>query len=58
MKTTLSAPKQVTWFVCLVLYVIPVLTWLGVVTIRGNLAVWCWIIGYGVLLAASRTRGL
>lgn len=58
MSIKLSAPKQITWFVCLALYAVALLAYLRVVTIRGDVAEWSWIIGYGVLLIASRIRNL
>ncbi len=58
MRMKLSAPKQITWFVCLILYVAALLAQFGVVAIRGDVAVWCWIIGYGLLLVASQIRNL
>jgi len=58
MSMNLSAPKQITWFICLLLYVVALLAHFGIVAIRGDAAVWCWIIGYGVLLIASQIRNL
>ena len=53
-----KAPKQITWIICLVLYLIAVLAHFGVVRITGNVADWSWIIGFGLLLAAVQVRGL
>ena len=58
MSMKLSAPKQVTWFICLILYVVALLAHFGVVAIRGDAAVWSWIIGYAILLIASQIRNL
>jgi hypothetical protein len=53
-----KAPKMVTWTICLVLYIIALLSAFGVVAIPGQGAMWCWIIGFGLLLVACRVRGL
>ena len=53
-----KAPKQITWLICLVLYIVALLAHFGVVRIDGNIAVWAWIIGFGLLLAAVQVRGL
>lgn len=53
-----SAPKQVTWIICLVLYLVALAAQFGDFGITGTLAPWAWIIGFGVLLLASRVRGL
>jgi len=53
-----KAPKQITWIICLVLYLIAVLTHFGVVNLGGDIAVWSWIIGYALLLIAVQVRGL
>jgi hypothetical protein len=53
-----KAPKQVTWVICLVLYVVALAAHLGMVRIRGDIAEWSWIIGYGLLLIAVQVRGL
>ena len=53
-----KAPKQITWVVCLVLYVVALVAHFGLVRIDGNIAEWAWIIGFGLLLAAVQLRGL
>ncbi len=53
-----KAPKQITWIVCLVLYLVALVAHFGVVRIDGNLADWAWIIGFGLLLAAVQIRRL
>lgn len=58
MATNLSAPKQITWLISLVLYVIALLAAFGVVSIDSQLALWLWIIGFGLLLVAVQVRGL
>ena len=53
-----KAPKQITWIICLVLYIIALLAHFGVVKVTGDIATWSWIIGFGLLLAAVQVRGL
>jgi hypothetical protein len=53
-----KAPKQVTWIICLVLYLVALLAHFGMVRVRGDIAEWSWIIGYGLLLLAVQVRGL
>jgi hypothetical protein len=58
MATTASAPKQITWIICLLLYLVAILAHFGVVRMDANIAHWSWIIGYGLLLVAVQVRGL
>jgi uncharacterized membrane protein (DUF485 family) len=53
-----KAPKQITFMICLVLYVIALVAHFGLVRISGDVADWSWIIGFGLLLAAVQVRGL
>jgi hypothetical protein len=53
-----KAPKHITWIICLVLYLIAVLTHFGVLHLGGNIAEWSWIVGYALLLIAVQVRGL
>jgi hypothetical protein len=53
-----NAPKQITWIICLILYVVALLAHFGVVHVPGNVAEWSWIIGFGLLLLAAQVRGL
>jgi hypothetical protein len=53
-----KAPKQVTWIICLVLYLVALLAHFGMVRVRADIAEWSWIIGYGLLLLAVQVRGL
>ena len=58
MATTPSAPKQITWVICLVLYIVALLAAFGVISIDSQLALWSWIIGFGLLLVAVQVKGL
>jgi uncharacterized membrane protein (DUF485 family) len=53
-----NAPKNVTWIICLVLYVVALLAHFGIVHVSSDIATWSWIIGFGLLLLAVRVRGL
>jgi hypothetical protein len=53
-----KAPRQITWLICLVLYLVAVLNHFGVIHVRPDVALWSWIIGYGLLLLAVQLRGL
>lgn len=53
-----KAPKQITWIICLILYVVALLAHFRVVSVTPDVAVWSWIIGFGLLLVAVRLRGL
>jgi hypothetical protein len=53
-----KAPKQITWIICLILYVVALLAHFGIVHVSGDIAVWSWIIGFGLLLVAVQVRGL
>ena len=58
MKSHVSPPKQITWIICLILYVIALVAHFGVVSVPADVATWSWIIGFGLLLVAVRIRGL
>ena len=53
-----KAPRQITWLICLVLYVVALVAHFGVVRVTGGVADWAWIVGFGLLLAAVQIRGL
>ena len=53
-----KAPKQITWVICLVLYLVALLAHFGVFQVSGDVAAWSWMIGFGLLLAAVKLRGL
>ena len=53
-----KAPTMVGWVICLVLSLVALAAHFGVVRIDSQIAVWSWIIGFGLLLIACRVRGL
>jgi len=57
-RGTASAPKQITWIICLILYVVALAGHFGLVKVGGDIATWSWIIGFGLLLVAVQVREL
>jgi hypothetical protein len=59
-RSTGSGTKQVTWVVCLVLYLIALAVNFRFVHIAnaGQIGTWAWILGFGLLLVADKVRGL
>ena len=53
-----NAPKQITWIICLVLYLVALLALFSVIRMDPAIAQWSWVIGYGLLLVAVQVRGL
>lgn len=58
MRNSGKAPTFAVWIICLVLFVVAVAAHFGLVKVGEPLASWSWIIGFGLLLAAVRIRGL
>jgi hypothetical protein len=58
MRNSGKAPTIVVWVISLVLYVVALASAFGVISIAGPVAMWSWIIGFGLLLLACRVRGL
>jgi protein-S-isoprenylcysteine O-methyltransferase Ste14 len=58
-RSVSNAPKQITWIIALVLYVVALLGAFGVVPqISGQITLWSWIIGFGLMLLATKVKGL
>lgn len=53
-----KAPTMISWVICIVLYVIALAAHFGLVNVDEPVASWSWIIGFGLLIAACRIRGL
>lgn len=53
-----KAPKQITWIISLVLYVVALLGTFGLVGIDAEIVQWSWIIGFGLLLLGVQMKGL
>lgn len=58
MRNSGKAPTMVVWLICLVLFLVALAANFGVIRIDPQIALWSWIIGFGLLLAACRVRGL
>jgi hypothetical protein len=58
MRNSGKAPTMTVWVICLVLFLVAVAAHFGLVQIREPIATWSWVIGFGLLLAACRIRGL
>ena len=58
MSTRGKAPKHVTWVICLVLYIVALLSHFGVVHLGNNIGDWSWILGFALLLIAVQVRDL
>ena len=58
MSTRGKAPKHVTWVICLVLYIVALLSHFGIVSLGNGIGGWSWIIGFGLLLIAVQVRDL
>ena len=59
-KGTGSGTKQVTWIVCLVLYLVALAVHFGMIHVANanDIGTWSWILGFGLLLVADKVRGL
>ena len=53
-----NPPTGAVWLICLVLYLVALLAHFRVFRIRMDFATWAWIIGFGLLLVATRVRRL
>ena len=53
-----NAPTNIVWVVCLVLYLVALLAHFRVFHIRGDVATWSWILGFALLLIATKVRRL
>lgn len=53
-----TAPKQITWVICLALYLVALLAHFGLVHVDNRIAEWSWIVGYAILLIAVQVRNL
>lgn len=58
MATRGKSPRRLTFVICLVLYVVALLSHFNIVNVPNGLGDWSWIIGYGVILLAIQLRGL
>ncbi len=57
-KVQASAPKQITWIICLILFIVALLSHFAVVQLGSGIGDWAWIIGFGLLLLANQIKDL
>jgi hypothetical protein len=57
-RGTGSGTKQITWVVCLILYLVALAVQFRVVHIGSEIGAWAWILGFGLLLVADKVRGI
>jgi hypothetical protein len=53
-----QAPSLVSWIIALVLFLVALAARFDLVAIGEPVATWSWIVGFALLLAACRVRGL
>jgi hypothetical protein len=58
MSVRKNAPTNIVWVICLVLYLLAILANFRIVRIDSAIATWSWIIGFGLLLIATKVRRL
>ena len=58
MRNSGKAPTFAVWIISLLLFVVALTAHFGLVKVGEPVATWSWIIGFGLLLAACRVRGL
>lgn len=58
MAIATSSPKQITWIICLILYIVALAAAFGGVSMDATYALWSWVIGFGLLLVATMVKGL
>lgn len=57
-RGTGASTRQVTWVVCLVLYLVALAVHFGILHAGAEIGTWAWILGFGLLLVAGKVRGL
>jgi hypothetical protein len=53
-----NAPTNIVWIICLGLYLLALLGHFRVVTLDRDIANWSWILGFALLLVATKVRRL
>ena len=53
-----KAPTLVGWVISLCLFVLALAAQFGVIHPGAQIAMWSWIVGFGLLLVACQVRGL
>ncbi len=58
MRNSGKAPTMAVWIISLVLFLVALVAHFGLARIPDPFGTWSWILGFGLLLAACRVRGL
>ena len=58
MRNSGKAPTFIVWVISLVLYIIALVATFAHVGVPPQVALWSWVIGFGLVLIACRVRGL
>lgn len=58
MSNSGKAPTMAAWAISLILFLVALVAQFGLAKIPDPFATWSWILGFGLLLAACRIRGL
>ena len=58
MSNSGKAPTMIVWVISLVLFIVALVAHFSLAKIPEPVATWSWIVGFGLLLAACRIRGL
>ena len=58
MRNSGQAPTMVSWTISLLLFIVALVAHFDVASVPEPFATWSWILGFGLLLAACRIRGL
>ena len=53
-----NAPTNVTWVICLILFLVALAGQFGIVHLPSGIGPWPWVLGFGLLLVACKVRGL
>jgi hypothetical protein len=58
MRNSGKAPTMAIWVISLGLFLVALVAQFGIANVPEPIASWSWIVGFGLLLAACRIRGL
>jgi hypothetical protein len=53
-----NAPTNIVWLICLGLYLLALLAHFRVFRLDSDIATWSWILGFALLLVATKVRRL
>jgi hypothetical protein len=58
MRSSSNAPKNIIWVICLILFLLATLSTFRIITIDRDITTWSWVLGYALLLVATKMRRL